>query len=248
MSDQIVRTIGLTGGIATGKTAISNYLTDTCGFPILDADIYAREAVHPDSPILDSIVKRYGTGILLPDGNLNRPELGNIIFCNPAERQWLEQQIHPYVRRRFVEETQSCIAALSHVSQNTQDLGTKTQETGFFHRYHELERSIVEKKPGFCATTDTLTLVLVVPLLFEANMTDLCTEIWVVYCSPEVQLERLMQRDGLNCDRASARIDAQMPLAQKCQQADVVLDNSSTLDSLFLQVDAQVSRFSIFDF
>ncbi|PSB13401.1 dephospho-CoA kinase [filamentous cyanobacterium Phorm 46] len=209
MSDRIVRAIGLTGGIATGKTAISNYLADTYGFPILDADIYAREAVHLDSPILDSIVKRYGTGILLPDGNLNRPELGNIIFCNPAERQWLEQQIHPYVRRRFVEETQSCIAALSQVSQNT------------------------------------LTLVLAVPLLFEANMTDLCTEIWVVYCSPEVQLQRLMQRDGLNCDRASARINAQMPLAQKCQKADLVLDNSSTLDSLFLQVDAQLTSIPV---
>jgi dephospho-CoA kinase len=211
MSDR-VRAIGLTGGIATGKTAISNYLADICGFPILDADIYAREAVHPGSPILDSIVERYGAVILLPDGNLNRPELGNIIFCNPAERQWLEQQIHPYVRRRLVEETQSCIAASNPVSQNT------------------------------------LTVVLVVPLLFEANMTDLCTEIWVVYCSPEVQLQRLIQRDGLNCDRASARINAQMPLAQKCQKADVVLDNSSTLDSLFAQIDMQLSRFSIFDF
>lgn len=209
MSDRIVRAIGLTGGIATGKTAISNYLADVYKFPILDADIYAREAVQPDSPILDSIVKRYGAGILLPDGNLNRPELGNIIFCNPAERQWLEEQIHPYVRRRFVEGTQSCIS-LSHL-----------------------------------VSTNTLTVVLVVPLLFEANMTDLCTEIWVVYCSPEVQLERLMQRDGLSCDRASARINAQMPIAQKCQKADVVLDNSSTLDSLLLQVDAVVSRFEI---
>lgn len=205
MSDRIVRAIGLTGGIGTGKTAISNYLADTYKFPILDADIYAREAVHPGSPILNSIVERYGADILLLDGSLNRSELGNIIFCNPAERQWLEQQIHPDVRRRFVEGTQSCIAALSQVSQNT------------------------------------LTFVLVVPLLFEAEMTDLCTEIWVVYCSPEVQLERLMQRDGLSCDRASARINAQMPIAQKCQKADVVLDNSSTLDSLFLQVDAQLT-------
>jgi dephospho-CoA kinase len=134
---------------------------------------------------------------------------------------------------------------LSPVSQGTQDLGRKTQETGFLHRHQKLEPSIVEKNPGFCARADTLTLVLVVPLLFEANMTDLCTEIWVVYCSPEVQLERLMQRDGLSFDRANARINTQLSLAQKCQQADVVLDNSSTLDSLFLQVDAQVSRFEI---
>jgi dephospho-CoA kinase len=209
MSDRIVRIIGLTGGIATGKTAISNYLADTYKFPILDADIYAREAVHPGSPILNSIVEHYGPSILLSDGNLNRPELGNIIFCNPAERQWLEQQIHPYVRRRLIEATQSYISRSSLVS------------------------------------TSTLTVVLVVPLLFEANMTDLCTEIWVVYCEPSVQLERLMQRDGLSCDRAFARIKTQLPLAQKCQKADVVLDNSSTLDSLFMQVNAIVSRFEI---
>ncbi len=209
MSDRIVRLIGLTGGIATGKTAISNYLANTYKFPILDADIYAREAVHPGSPILNSIRERYGAGILLADGNLNRPELGNIIFCNPTERQWLEQQIHPYVRQRLVETTQSYIAQLSIVS------------------------------------TNTLTLVLVVPLLFEANMTDLCTEIWVVYCSPSVQLQRLRSRDGLSCDRANARIQTQLPLDQKCQKADVVFDNSSTLDSVFIQVDAKLSRLEI---
>lgn len=207
MSDRIVRLIGLTGGIATGKTAISSYLADTYKFPILDADIYAREAVHPGSPILNSIVERYGPSILLSDGNLNRPELGNIIFCNPTERQWLEQQIHPYVRQRLIEASQSYISQLSLVS------------------------------------TNTLTVVLVVPLLFEANMTDLCTEIWVVYCSPSVQLERLMERDGLSCDRANARINTQLPLDQKCQKADVVLDNSSTLDSVFIQVDAKVNGF-----
>ncbi len=208
MSDRIVRLIGLTGGIATGKTAISNYLANTYKFPILDADIYAREAVHPSSPILNSIVERYGASILLSDGNLNRPELGNIIFCNPTERQWLEQQIHPYVRHRLVETTQSYIT------------------------------------PHF-VSTNTLTLVLVVPLLFEANMTDLCTEIWVVYCPPSVQVQRLMERDGLSCDRANARIQTQLPLDQKCQKADVVFDNSSTLQSLLSQVDAKLSRLEI---
>jgi dephospho-CoA kinase len=202
MSDRTVRLIGLTGGIATGKTAVSNYLADTYRFPIFDADIYAREAVYPGSPILNSIVERYGPDILLPDGNLNRAELGNIVFSNLAERQRLEQLIHPYVRRRLVEATQSCISSSSRVSDGT------------------------------------LTAVLAVPLLFEANMTDLCTEIWVVYCSPSVQLERLMQRDGLSFDRAAARINTQLPLTQKCQQADVVLDNSTTFEDLLRQVDS----------
>ena len=209
MSDRIVRIVGLTGGIATGKTAVSNYLALTYNFPIFDADIYAREAVRPGSPILDAIVERHGVSILLPDGNLNRAELGNIVFSNLADRQWLEQLIHPYVRRRLIEATQSDISQLSHVSSNT------------------------------------LTVVLVVPLLFEANMTDLCTEIWVVCCSPEVQLQRLMKRDGLSCSTARARINTQLPIAQKCQQADVVLDNSSTLEELKAQIDAIVNRFEI---
>ncbi|NJR22519.1 MAG: dephospho-CoA kinase [Richelia sp. CSU_2_1] len=168
---------------------------------ILDADIYAREAVQCGSPILDAIVERYGPHILLPDGNLNRAELGNIVFSNLADRQWLEQLIHPFVRSRLVAGIQSCISRLNPVSK------------------------------------DTLTVILAVPLLFEAKMTDLCTEIWVVYCSPSIQLERLMQRDGLSFDRALARINTQLPLAHKCQQADFVLDNSSTLDALLKQVD-----------
>jgi dephospho-CoA kinase len=196
----MIRIIGLTGGIATGKT-VSNYLADRYHFPVLDADIYARAAVQCGSPILDAIVERYGPTILLPDGNLNRAELGNIVFSNLADRQWLEQLIHPYVRSRLVEGIQNCISRWNLVSK------------------------------------DTLTVILAVPLLFEAKMTDLCTEIWVVYCSPSIQLERLMQRDGLSFDRALVRINTQLPLAQKCQQADFVLDNSSTLDSLLRQVD-----------
>ena len=196
-----MRVIGLTGGIATGKTTVSNYLADRYHFPVLDADVYAREAVQPGSPILDAIVERYGPHILLSDGNLNRAELGNIVFNNLADRQWLEQLIHPYVRQCLVAGIQSCISRCSSVS------------------------------------NDTVTVILAVPLLFEAKMADLCTEIWVVYCSPAVQLERLMQRDNLSFDRANARINTQLPLAQKCQQADVVLDNSSTLDSLLRQVD-----------
>ena len=82
------------------------------------------------------------------------------------------------------------------------------------------------------------TAVLVVPLLFEAQMTDLVTEIWVVYCSKQQQLERLMQRDRLTLEQAQARINSQMPIEEKCDRADIVLDNSSTLEALLKQVDA----------
>ena len=97
------RIIGLTGGIGTGKSTVSQYLATAYHLPVLDADIYAREAVQKNSPILSAIAHRYNSNILLPDGTLNRKKLGEIIFNNLDERHWLEQQIHPYVRDRFVE-------------------------------------------------------------------------------------------------------------------------------------------------
>jgi dephospho-CoA kinase len=194
----MMRVIGLTGGIGTGKTTVSNYLASHYNLPVLDADIYAREAVKVGSPILDEIVQRYGADILLPDRTLDRRKLGNIVFNSPEERRWLEQQIHPYVRDRFLE---------------------KMQE--------------LNSHP---------TVVLVVPLLFEVGMTALCTEIWVVYCSEQHQLQRLIKRDRLTLEQAQARITSQMPIQEKCDRADVILDNSSTLEALLKQVDQQFKR------
>jgi dephospho-CoA kinase len=80
-------------------------------------------------------------------------------------------------------------------------------------------------------------IVIDIPLLFEADMTDLVSEIWVVYCRPEQQLSRLMARDCLTQQEAQIRIESQMPLAQKCDRADVVLDNSGSIEALYAQVD-----------
>ena len=89
------------------------------------------------------------------------------------------------------------------------------------------------------------TAVLVVPLLFEAEMTDIVTEIWVVYCSKQQQLERLMQRDRLTLEQALARIDSQMPIAEKCDRADLILDNSSTTEALLKQVDFALENYEL---
>jgi dephospho-CoA kinase len=186
------RRIGLTGGIGMGKTAISDYLM-TKQIPVLDADIYARDAVEPGSAVLPEIIARYGASILLPDDTLDRRRLAGIIFDSPPEKIWLEQQIHPFVRDRM--------------------------ET-------ELSR-----------LADAPVLLLVIPLLFEARMTDLVTEIWVVRAKKEQQKQRLKERDRLNPSEIRARIDGQMAIERKAQQADVVLDNSSTLEALYQQVD-----------
>jgi dephospho-CoA kinase len=81
------RLIGLTGGIATGKTTVSDYLSRRYQLPILDADIYAREAVSIGSPILGKILQRYGDRVKLADGALNRKALGDVIFHDIGEKQ-----------------------------------------------------------------------------------------------------------------------------------------------------------------
>ena len=197
MTQTLQRRIGLTGGIGTGKTTVSKYLAERYQLPVLDADIYAREAVQLDSPILDQVFQRYGVAVKLPDNTLNRKRLGEIIFKYPVEKQWLEQQIHPYVRDRLQSELNTLV---------------------------------------------TPKVVLVIPLLFEANMTDLVTEIWVVSCSQAQQIQRMIERDQLSPEQAQSRIDNQLPLAEKIKLADVVLDNSSTPEALFQQVDMALSR------
>ncbi len=195
MSQSQQRIIGITGGIGTGKSTVATYLTNTHKLPILDADIYARDAVQIDTPIWQAISDRYGSKICTSDRSLDRKQLGQIIFNHPDERAWLEQQIHPYVRQRI--------------------------QTGIKVLFPQ-------------------TVVIVVPLLFEANMTDLCTEIWVVYCSPEMQIRRVMERDQITQEQSLARINSQMLLTEKCAQADVVLDNSFSLERLRSQIDSAV--------
>ena len=75
------------------------------------------------------------------------------------------------------------------------------------------------------------------PLLIEVQMTNLVTEIWVVICSESQQLQRLMERNHLTLEQAQARINSQLSLKEKAAIADVVLDNSSSLDALLKQVD-----------
>jgi dephospho-CoA kinase len=193
-----MRIIGLTGGIGTGKSTVANYLSNTYQLPLFDADIYAREAVKTGSQGWQEIVNHYGDGILLPSGEIDRPQLGKIIFGNPEEKLWLESLIHPYVRNKLVRKiNESTINNLSSLS----------------------------------------AIVLVVPLLFEAKMTDLVTEIWVVSCHLDQQIERIKERDRLEISDVHRRINSQMSLTSKTNLADVVIQNTKDLTSLYQQID-----------
>lgn len=195
------RIIGLTGGIGMGKTTISNYLATKYHLPILDADIYARDAVAPGSSLVKEIGDRYGSNVLLPNGDLNRARLGEIVFGCRTELHWLEKQIHPYVRDRI----QAELATLDPVANPT--------------------------------------VVLVVPLLFEARMTDLVTEIWVVQCERSRQVNRIQERDSrglLTLEQIHDRINSQMPIEEKLRRADIIIDNNSTLEALFHNIDRAI--------
>jgi dephospho-CoA kinase len=88
--------IGLTGGIATGKTHCATRLASK-GVPVVDADVLAREVVRPGTPGLAAIAKRFGAGVLRPDGALDRAKLATTIFSDEAGRRDLERIVHPAV-------------------------------------------------------------------------------------------------------------------------------------------------------
>ena len=175
------RRIGLTGGIASGKSSVGRWLAQQ-GLPVLDADQFAREALAPGRQATHTVLQRYGATVQAEGGAaVDRAALGRIVFQDPAERQWLEQLIHPLVRVRF-----------------------------------DQALSLHAEAPA---------VVLMIPLLFEAGLESLCSEIWLVDCDESQQLERLITRDGLNLQAAQARINAQWPLSRKRGLADHVISN-----------------------
>lgn len=180
------RRIGLTGGIATGKSTVAQLLAADHGLPVLDADAMARDALAPGTPAARQVLHRFGPQVHAAGSTadalvVDRAALGRIVFADPAERRWLEELIHPLVRERMGEE-------LTHLA-------------------------------------NAPVVVLMVPLLFEAGLEGLCSEVWLVECSLTQQLERLMARNGLSEAEALARIQAQWPLERKRPLADELINN-----------------------
>lgn len=91
-------TIGLTGGIGSGKTTVANFFADF-GITIIDTDIIARHVVQSGTLALESITEHFGNEILNQDGTLNRNKLAGKIFNNPDEKTWLEKLLHPLIRQ-----------------------------------------------------------------------------------------------------------------------------------------------------
>ncbi len=188
--------IGLTGGIASGKSTVAGMLTAE-GAEIIDADLLARQAVQPGRAAYKAVVAAFGSQVVAKGGQLDRQRLGALVFADDARRKQLEGLIHPFVR----EETEK----------------------------KRLE--IARRRPG-------ALIVLDVPLLFESEMDRGLTEIVVVYVPRDLQLERLMKRDGLSEGEAQTRIAAQLDLEIKRRRATRVIDNSGSRDETRCQVAA----------
>jgi len=187
--------IGLTGGIATGKSTVAGMLRER-GAAIVDADRVAREVVEPGQPALQEIVNRFGPGILNEDGTLNRKKLGEIVFADPARRKELEAVTHPAIRERM----RKMIEAL---------------------RAEDPDRLIVAD----------------IPLLFEAGLERQYEYVLLVYVPREIQMRRLMRRDGLTEEEAEKRLAAQMDIEEKKSRADYVIDNSGSPEETARQVE-----------
>lgn len=185
--------LGLTGGIASGKSTVSNYLASK-NIPIVDADIGAREVVEVGTEGLQSIVTHFGKEVLSEDGSLNRKKLGAIIFDNETKRELLNQL-----------------------------LGTNIREW------------ILTKVADY-RRQDIPLLVLDIPLLYEASYQEVCDAVMVVYTPPEIQLERLIKRNGLTTKEAQDRINSQLSIEKKKQLADILIDNSNKIEDTYLQI------------
>jgi dephospho-CoA kinase len=105
-----VRLVGLTGGIASGKSTFSEALRAR-GAPVVDADALARAAVAPGTPALAEITRAFGPDVLAPDGSLDRKRMASLVFADPEARRRLEAITHPAVRRAMAAETGRLAAA-----------------------------------------------------------------------------------------------------------------------------------------
>jgi dephospho-CoA kinase len=182
--------VALTGGIASGKSAVSQRFAEL-GAPVVDTDVIAREVVEPGSSGLAEIEREFGRDVMDGDA-LDRAALRRRIFDDRAARARLERILHP----RIAAEAERRIAAL-----------------------------------------DAPYAVLVVPLLVETGLFGDADRVLVVDVPESVQMQRLMDRDGVDRDDAEAALRAQADRRHRLARADDVIVNTGSPDELRAEVD-----------
>lgn len=189
--------IGLTGGVASGKSAVAEAFC-ALGAALVDTDAVAREVVARGTPGLDAVVAAFGESVLDAAGELDRRRLRAVVFEDPAARRRLEAILHPLIRSRTLAAAEA--AAGPYV-------------------------------------------LIAVPLLVETGFGELVDRVLVVDCPPELQVRRLIERDGIDKATAEAMIAAQADRETRLAAADDVIDNSGTLEAMRAQVRALHERY-----
>jgi dephospho-CoA kinase len=186
--------IGLTGGIATGKSTVADILKDL-GAAIIDFDLLARSVVEPGKQSWQLITEFFGNNILNPDNTINRKKLSDIVFNDPLKREKLELYTHPFIWDEFIRQVKSSI------------------------------------------TLDEKAIILAVaPLLIEGKMQGLFMKNIVVYSSPDIQVNRLMTRDGITQKMANKILGSQMPIDDKVKYGDFIINNEGSIEDVVKEV------------
>jgi dephospho-CoA kinase len=190
----VARIIGLTGGIASGKSLVAATLREL-GAPVVDADLLARQVVEPGQPALAELAARFGPDVIAADGTLDRKRVGEIVFADPAARADLNRITHPRI----------AAAGQAEILRHT-EAGAKV-------------------------------IIYEAALIVENGMHRALGGLIVVAVPREVQLARLMKRDGIDATAAEQRLAAQLPLGDKVAVATHVIDNAGTPAETRAQVE-----------
>ena len=185
--------IGITGGIASGKSVVSERLRHL-GAVILDADVFSRDAINPHTPGWHRVKEAFPS-VIQSDLTVDRRLLGRIVFADAKRRRILESIIHPEVLRRLQAEAK------------------------------------IARQEGKIVFAD-------VPLLYEVGWERFMDQVWVVYVREDVQLKRLMERSSISKEEARQMVASQLSLEEKIKRATEVIDNNSSLEETWRQVDA----------
>jgi len=177
--------MGLTGGIASGKTLVSDAFKKL-GVPVIDADVIAREVVEPNSKGLQQLTEHFGVDILTDKNELDRSALRNIIFSDPKHRKTVDQLLHPLIRDR-----------------SDQQINAARNQGHLYAIY-------------------------AVPLLVETAQFDRFDRIIVVDVPEQVQIIRLIERDGGSKEKAQAILSAQATRHERLAIADDIIDNTGS--------------------
>lgn len=183
--------LGLTGGIASGKSTVSN-IFKKYGIYIADADKIAKELGNRED-VIDEIGEKISKIVIDKNGIVDRAKLKEIVFSDKSKLEILNKIYHPKIREEF-------------------------------------------KKIKLNSSKNDI-IIFDVPLLFETGMYTLCDKNILVYVNEDIQIERLIARDGITKELAKKIIDSQMSLDEKKSKSDILIENNDSLEELEKKVE-----------